>query len=163
MPAAAGDLAGDRLAERPARAVGKKDKDVSELRHPKSKRADVTAVVLTLLGLVGLSVSAGDLVGGRALWPSFSGEHVHTAHFSPAEADAHTPHIATYAPPWQPASDALARRVINEAARGVCQSEAGARRQARIEPSRRTRRQRTTSRRTPMLLTAAPSGRPANS
>ena len=122
------------------------------------------AVALTLLGLAGLSVSAGDLVGGPALWPSFSGEHVYTAHFSPAEADAHTPHVATYAPPRQPASDALALRVINEAARGVCQSEAGARRQAaRVEPVRRQRRQRTPSRRTLTLLTAAASRLPANS
>lgn len=136
---------------------------MSDLRHPKSKRADVTAVVLALLGLAGLSVSAGDLVGGRALWPSFSGEHVYTAHHSPAEADAHTPHVVTYAPAWRPASDAHALRVINKAARGVCQSEAGARRAVRIEPSRRTRRQRTTARRILTLLTANASGRLANS
>lgn len=163
MPAAAGDLAGDRLTERLARAVEKKDKDVSDLRHPKSKRADVMAVALTLLGLAGLSVSAGELVGGPNIWPSFAGEHVYTAHFSPADADAHTPHFTTYAAPRPAASDELALRVINKAARGVCQSEAGARRQTRVEPVRRQRRQRTLSRRTLTLLTAAASGRPANS
>ena len=155
--------AGDGLAERFTRAVEKKDKGVSDLRHPKSKRADVAAVALALLGLAGLSVSAGELVGGRALWPSFSGEHVYTAHFSPAEADAYTPHFTTHAPPRPAASDELALRLINQAARGVCQSEAGGRRQTRDETIRRQRRQRTPARRTLTLLTAAASGRPANS
>ncbi|HEX7177550.1 MAG TPA: hypothetical protein VF240_19990 [Pyrinomonadaceae bacterium] len=136
---------------------------MSDLRHPKSKRADVMAVALALLGLAGLSVSASDLVGGPALWPSFSGEHVYTARLSPAEADAYTPHVVTYAAPRQPASDEVALRWINEAARGVCQSEAGARRQTRFDASRRTRRQRTLSRRALTLLTATTSGRPANS
>lgn len=137
---------------------------MSELRHPKSKRADVTAVALTLLGLVGLSVSAGGLVGGPALWPSFTGEQTYTAHLSTTDAEAHTPHFVTHAPPRLPASDAVALRVINEAARGVCQSEAGARRQAaRVEPLRRQRRQRPPARRTLMLLIANASGRPANS
>jgi hypothetical protein len=163
MPAAAGDAAGDGFAERPTRAVEKKDEDVSDLRHPKSKRADVMAVALALLGLAGLGVSAGDLVGGPALWPSFSGEHVYTARLSPAEADAHTPHVVPYAAPRPAASDELALRWINKAARGVCQSEADARRQTRSESGRRTRRQRTPPRRPLTLLTAATSGRPANS
>ena len=163
MPAQPGDATGKDSPPMPARAVEKKDKEVSDLRHPKSKRADVMAVALALLGLVGLSVSAGDLVGGPALWPSFSGEHVYTARLSPAEADAYTPHVVTYAAPRQPAPDEVALRWINEAARGVCQSEAGARRQTRVDMGRRTRRQRTPARRTLTFLTATASGRAANS
>jgi hypothetical protein len=137
---------------------------VSDLRHPKSKRADVTAVVLAVFGLAGLSVSAGGLLGGPALWPSFSGERVYTAQFAPSDGDAHTPPTAAHAAPRKkPASDELALRVINEAARGVCQGEARARRAAQTEVNRRQRRARQSSRRNLTLLTAAASGRPANS
>jgi hypothetical protein len=124
---------------------------LSDPNHPESHRSDVVGLILTLVGLAGLTISVAGVAGGTGLWPSFSGERVYTAQALLSERD--TPRVTEEVAPR--VAEPVVVREAEKGARRSCDREQRAKQSEKFEAQRRqpARRARMLSRRLVSFLT----------